>query len=211
MFTRYAGGQASQAASSEDTLIMAAQKGDVQAFNQLILSYQDRIFNLAMRIMGDTNLADDITQNTFLSAYLNLRNFRNGSFRSWLYRIATNACYDEYRRRKTHTVLSIDDQEVPEERLSPIADFSASSVLPETENDRRELERVIQSALNQLEPQQRMVVVLVDQQELDYRESAQILGIPVGTVKSRLARARSQLRKLLSNSDVIPAKYQYST
>src|SRR5512143_282723 len=92
---------------SIDDLVLAAQKGDLESFNQLVLSYQDRIFNLAVRILGDVDLAEDITQNTFLSAYRCLPRFRNGSFHSWLYRIATNACYDEYRRRKKHPVMSL--------------------------------------------------------------------------------------------------------
>jgi RNA polymerase sigma-70 factor (ECF subfamily) len=74
---------------NESEMILAARKGDIDAFNQLVLRYQDRIYNLAVRILGDTDAAEDITQNTFLTAYLNLPRFRNGSFRSWLYRIAT--------------------------------------------------------------------------------------------------------------------------
>ncbi len=196
--TSYAVEQSSAGTTNETRLITAARQGDRQAFNHLVLSYQDRIFNLAARILGDDALAEDITQNTFLTAYLNLPRFRDGSFRSWLYRIATNACYDEYRKRKKHSLLSIESGDVEEDRLSPVFDFSASSVLPEKENDRHELERVIQRGLDKLDQDQRTVVVLIDQQELDYLEAAQVLGVPIGTVKSRLARARMRLRQLLS-------------
>jgi RNA polymerase sigma factor (sigma-70 family) len=178
---------------------VVAQKGNLEAFNQLVLVYQDRIYNLAARILGDNDLAEDITQNTFLTAYLNLPRFRNGSFRSWLYRIATNLCYDEFRKHKRYTVLSIDHEDVAEERLSPLYDFSATNILPEKECERHDLEQVVQLALNQLDADQRSIVVLVDQQDFDYRETAQILGIPIGTVKSRLARARVRLAKLLNN------------
>jgi RNA polymerase sigma factor (sigma-70 family) len=183
---------------NEADLISAAQKGDLEAFNQLVLFYQDRIYNLVVRILGDQDWAEDITQNAFLTAYLNLAHFRNGSFRSWLYRIATNACYDELRRRKRHPLLSLEYEDDAEERLLPSYDLPGSSNLPEKEFERHETEQVIQRAIQQLDADQRAVVVLIDLQDFEYREAAQILGVPIGTVKSRLARARMQLRNLLS-------------
>lgn len=200
MITHYVGTQENLIGSNETDLVISAQKGDLQAFNQLVLSYQDRIYNLAARILGDEDLAADITQNTFLTAYINMPRFRNGSFRSWLYRIATNLCNDVHRQHKRYRVMSLENEVLVEERLAPLDGFSASSLSPEMEVERRELELVIQQALNQLEADQRMVVVLVDQQDFDYRETAQILGIPIGTVKSRLARARLRLHQFLSDS-----------
>ena len=205
MMTSYTGTRESLIGSDETDLVVAAQKGDLEAFNQLVLAYQDRIFNMAVRILGDEESAEDITQNTFLAAYLNLSRFRNGSFRSWLYRIATNLCYDEHRHHKRYSTLSIENKDLAEERLLPLNDFSGSSEMPEVEVERREIEQVIQAALDQLDADQRTVVVLVDQQQLEYQETAQILKIPIGTVKSRLARARLRLKKLLSNNgDVHP-------
>jgi len=198
MLTSYTGTHETIISLNEADLVLAAQKGDLEAFNQLVLSYQDRIFNLAARILGDNDLAEDITQNTFLTAYLNLPRFRNGSFRSWLYRIATNLCYDVHRRHKRYPVLSLENEVLAEERISPLNDFSGSSIMPEMEVERRELEQVIQQALNRLDADQRTIVVLIDQQDFDYAEAAQILRIPIGTVKSRLARARLRLRQLLS-------------
>ncbi len=199
MMTSYAEAHQSIYDLNEADLVVVAQKGNLEAFNQLVLDYQDRIYNLAARILGDNDLAEDITQNTFLTAYLNLPCFRNGSFRSWLYRIATNLCYDEFRKHKRYTVLSIDHEDVAEERLSPLYDISATNILPEMECERHDLEQIVQLALNQLDADQRSIVVLVDQQDFDYRETAQILGIPIGTVKSRLARARVRLAKQLNN------------
>lgn len=201
MITRFATLNLSSIADNETGLVRVAQKGDPEAFNQLVLSYQDGIYNLAARIIGDEDAAEDITQNTFLAAYLNLPRFRNGSFRGWLYRIATNLCYDIHRRNKRYPVLPIEDKDLAEEKLLPLYDFSGSNVLPETELERHEMEQVIRHALNQLDPDQRNVVVLVDLQECDYQEAAHILGIPIGTVKSRLARARVRLHQLLSLSD----------
>ncbi len=183
---------------NEADLLSAAQKGDLDAFNQIVLSYQDRIFNLASRILGDQNSAEDITQKTFLTAYLNMPRFRNGSFQSWLYRIAANACYDELRRNKRRPTMSLDDEDNAEERLLPYYDVSGTKNLPEKEYEKHELEQTVQQALNQLDADQRTAVVLVDLQEFDYKEAAQILGVPIGTVKSRLARARLRLRDLLS-------------
>ena len=198
MLTSYTGTHETIISLNEADLVLAAQKGDLEAFNQLVLSYQDRIFNLAARILGDNDLAEDITQNTFLTAYLNLPRFRNGSFRSWLYRIATNLCYDVHRRHKRYPVLSLENEVLAEERISPLHNFSGSSIMPEMEVERRELEQVIQQALNRLDADQRTIIVLIDQQDFDYAEAAQILRIPIGTVKSRLARARLRLRQLLN-------------
>ncbi len=194
MVTRYAVPCERLIASNEANLVVSSQKGDLEAFNQLVLCYQDKIYTLAMRILGDPDSAEDITQNTFLTAYLNLPRFRNGSFRSWLYRIATNACYDVHRRYKRYPVMSIESKELAEERFLPLNDFSSSNTLPEMEVERHELEQVVQKALSRLDMDQRSAVVLVDIQDVDYQEAAHILGIPIGTVKSRLARARQKLR-----------------
>lgn len=181
----------------EADLIKHAQNGEMEAFNRLVISYQDRVFSLSLRILGDEDSAEDITQDTFLSAYHSLPRFRGGSFRSWLYRIATNACLDEIRKRKRRPVMSFEEGEEALDDSSLPHDFQGSDNLPEKEYERHELEQAIQYALNLLDGNQRAVVVLVDLNGLDYLEAAQILGVPLGTVKSRLARARLQLRHLL--------------
>lgn len=199
MITRYEAIGENLYDHNEPDLVREAQAGDKWAFNQLVLSYQDRVFSLSASILGDTDTADDVTQNTFLTAYLNLARFRNGSFRSWLFRIATNLCYDEYRRQKRHPVSSLENEVLTEERVSTLYDSPNSSILPEAELDKLELRQTIQHALNQLDAGHRSVVILIDQFDLDYKETAQILGIPIGTVKSRLARARMRLKQLLKS------------
>lgn len=201
MVTKYATTLDGLPGSNEADLVAAAQKGDLESFNQIVLLYQDRIFTLASRILGDADSAEDLAQNAFLAAYRNLSSFRNGSFRSWLYRIATNLCYDEIRRRKRHPLLSLEYEDNEEERLFPVFDLPDPRILPEKEYERRELQQVIQRAIDQLDPDQRAVVVLVDLQDFDYQEAAQILGIPIGTVRSRLARARVRLRSLLASTN----------
>jgi RNA polymerase sigma factor (sigma-70 family) len=198
MITKYETTLEGYTSLNEADLVSAAQKGDLDAFNQLVLLYQDRIYSLALRILGDETSAEDITQETFLAAYRSLSGFRNGSFRSWLYRIATNACYDELRRRKAHPVQPLELEDETEERFPPGYALSNSSPSPEKEYERLEVERAIQRALNQLDADYRAVVVLVDLQDFGYQEAAQILRVPIGTVKSRLARARRQLRHLIA-------------
>jgi RNA polymerase sigma factor (sigma-70 family) len=193
----------------ETSLILAARSGDIQAFNQLVLLYKDRIFNLSVRILGDASAAEDITQNTFITAFLNLRTLHSHSFKSWLYRIAINTCIDEYRRNKRYLISSIDSNDVGEESFASLIEHSNPGLSPEIEVEMRELEQFIQSALSQLDADQRVVVILVDQQDFDYQEVAQALHIPIGTVKSRLARARLRMRAILSQSNLVGSYTAY--
>lgn len=190
------------ASEYEAHLILAARKGDQEAFNELVLLNQDAVYNLAYRLSGEADLAEDITQDTFLIAYRSLPGFRNGSFKSWLIRIATNACYDEFRRRKRHPVAPIETEDRSEENLIARYDWPVPQLSPEQWIMQHEFEQTIQQALNMLDPDQRVVVVLADLQEMDYLEVAQVLRIPIGTVKSRLARGRRVLRQLLIQEDV---------
>jgi RNA polymerase sigma-70 factor (ECF subfamily) len=189
--------QENQSALDEYRLVLAAQKGDLEAFNELVLMYQDAVYGIAYRILGEPDAAEDITQEVFLTAFRKFTTFRNGSFRSWLFRITTNACYDELRRRKRHPLLSIDSADGKEENPSLPYDTLKQTTSPEQICERRELQQAVQRALNELNPDQRAVVILIDLQEMDYEEAARILQVPVGTVKSRLARARERLRQVL--------------
>lgn len=197
----YAGSWEGFKVSDEERLISAAQKGDLEAFNQLVLLYQERIYNLALRILGDADSAEDITQNTFLNAYRSLSGFRNGSFRNWLFRICTNSCYDELRVRKRYILQSLEYEDTSEEIPLPASDFPGSTASPEREYEKRELEQTVQKALSQLDPDHRAVMVLVDLQDFDYQEAAQVLQVPIGTIKSRLARARTRMRFLLRTAN----------
>lgn len=184
----------------EAKIINIAQRGNREAFNHLVISYRAKIFNLALRIMRDEDAAEEITQYTFVHAFINISSFRYGSFYGWLYRIATNACYDEYRRHKRHPMLSIENEVLYKEKLTPYDGNPLTENQPEIEAERHELELTIKSALNQLDPKQRTMIELIVQQEFDYRQTAQMLDIPVGTVKSRLSRARSHLHQILTAS-----------
>lgn len=192
----------------EQTLIRAAQRGDLEAFNQLVLFYQDLLFRIAMNILHDEDTAADATQQAFFSAFRNLRTFRGGSLRSWLSRIVVNACYDELRRvsRIQNLPLQIYNQDNEEmEDAQWLADPGSS---PETRAETIELREAIQTCLQSLPEHYRLAVLLVDVEGLSYEEAAIALDIPTGTIKSRLARARNSLRLSLQHyPDLIPTVY----
>ena len=185
----------------EAALIHDAQQGDLEAFNRLVLEYQGRVFNLTYRVMGDPALASDATQEAFISAFRGIKKFRGGSFQSWLLRIATNACYDQLRKQKRRPAVSLDDLTAEGDLdLEPVdAGWSTTQLNPESELERDELRRAIEECLRQLPDDFRVITVLVDVQGYNYGEAAEVIRKPVGTVKSRLARARERLRECLSN------------
>ena len=181
----------------ETALIQDAQQGDLDAFNRLILAYQDRVYNQAFRVLGESQSADDATQEAFISAYKNLRSFRGGSFRAWLLRIVTNACYDELRRRKRRPTTSLEPLDDAGDEIESPHWIADPGELPEDNIVRSELGQAIQDCLNQLPIDFRVVVVMVDVQGMDYQEAANVVGKPLGTIKSRLARARNRMRECL--------------
>lgn len=193
----------------EEALIKKAQNGDVTAFNRLVLTYQEAVYNVAYRIMGEPQSAEDATQEAFISAYNALKSFRGGSFKSWLMRIATNACYDELRRRKRR----------PQTSLEKITDENESFVFlrspeegPEQAQQRLEMMHAIEDCLHALPDDQRIAAVLGDVEGYNYQEIAGIMGVSLGTVKSRLSRARAKLRDCLQGvKELLPASYRLST
>lgn len=189
-----------------DQLIFDAKQGHLDAFNQLVLIYQDRVYNQAYYLLGDPMQAEDATQETFISAFRALATFRHGSFKSWLVRIVTNKCLDELRRRKSHRETSFDLYDhYGEEIESPYWSIDPGES-PEESLIRSELSDSMLQCLEGLNPEQRTVLVLVDVLGMSYQEAASAAGWPIGTVKSRLARARYQMRDLLKgNLQPIPA------
>ncbi len=194
----------------EAELVTAAQSGDLNAFNQLVLTYQEVAFNVAYRILLDDASADDATQNAFLLAYTKLDSYRGGSFRAWLLRIVTNSCYDELRRRKRRPTTPLEplDNSGEEEIESPswMADDGPS---PEDHAEQSELNQAVVRCLQDLPDDFRVVVVMVDVQGFDYQETSNAIGKPLGTVKSRLARARMKLRDCLQGVwELLPGEFR---
>jgi RNA polymerase sigma factor (sigma-70 family) len=195
-------------ADEERRLVASAQRGDVEDFNALVRLYEGRIYNLCYRMLGDPDSAADAAQDTFLSAYRNLRSFRGGSFRSWMLRIATNTCYDALRARKRRPAISLDMDADEDDDASPlqIADTAES---PTDFALRRELATAIQHGLGALPDEQRLILILSDIEGLAYEEIAQITNTNIGTVKSRLSRGRSRLREVLKAGELLPARYRH--
>ena len=196
----------------ELALVHAALDGDLDAFNRLVLAYQDMAFNLAYRMLSDEDAAEDVTQTAFISAYTHLKDFRGGSFKAWLMRMVTNACYDELRRRQRRPTVPLtpmdDDEEEEIESPAWLADGSAS---PEEQVSAGELDKAVKHCLEDLPDDFRAVVVMVDVEGLDYQEVAVAIGKPLGTIKSRLARARLKLRDCLQGFwELLPAQFRLS-
>jgi RNA polymerase sigma-70 factor (ECF subfamily) len=191
----------------EVALIRTAQRGDINAYNILVLHYQDLAYNVAYRIIGDLDAAADVTQEAFISAYRAIQRFRGGSFRAWLLRIVTNACYDELRRRKRRPQTSLEALYVESE--SPDDPLVSHAESPEAYAQRMELQAAIKSCLEELPEEQRLVAILSDLEGLSYEEIAQSTGTALGTVKSRLSRSRARLRDCLQGfEELLPAEYR---
>jgi RNA polymerase sigma-70 factor, ECF subfamily len=186
----------------EPALIRDAQKGSLEAFNSLVLAYQSPLYNLAYRMLGDPDSAADAAQEALISAHKHILQYRGGSFKAWLMRIVTNGCYDELRRRQRRPVASLEALDVTPE--GPEAQGEASLVSreesPEDAVQRRELARAIQRCLGRLPDDMRLIVILCDVQDMDYAEAAAIAKVALGTVKSRLSRARAHLRDCLRDA-----------
>jgi len=188
--------------TSEAEWIRAARAGDLEAFNRLVLAYQDAVYNLAYRILGERAAAEDAAQETFLRAWQHLKRYRGGSWRGWLFRIATNACYDQLRRRKRRPTVPLevtDAQGEPLEDAPWLVDPNPRTQ-PEPEAERAALRRALETCLQALPVDQRAALALVDVEGLPYTEAAQALGVALGTLKSRLARARLRMQACLRRS-----------
>jgi RNA polymerase sigma-70 factor (ECF subfamily) len=189
----------------ETVLIAQARRGSLDAFNRLVLTHQDRVFNLAYRLMGDNQSASDVTQEVFITAFRRLSTFRGGSFRAWLLRIATNRCYDELRRNRRNPTTALDGEDPDQEPLQ-LPDIRLT---PEETAIQRELQRAIQICINALGADQRLVLVLSDIEGLSYEEIAAQTGSQLGTVKSRLSRARAGVRDCLRGArELLPSHFR---
>ena len=186
---------------TQDAALIRAFHGGVKAaFDRLVLKHKDRLFNLCYRLLGDYEEANDSAQETFIKAYRALKKFRfESAFSTWLYRIAVNTCKNKlkssaYRQKRKMVPL---DNPVLANRSRPSREIQDESQSPAIELEKKERMRIIQEAINALPPEQKEVVTLRDIEGFSYEEVAEITGFNLGTVKSRLARARQDLRKKL--------------
>lgn len=181
---------------TERELVSRARTGDTAAFEQLMLDSQDRVYTLCLRMTGNREDALDLAQETFFNAWRGLSSFQgNSSFSTWVYRLASNACIDFLRKRKRRqqgeSPHSLDDEGAP---LPEPADPRGS---PEEELERRELRRAVERGLQALPDHHRQVLVMRELSGMSYQEIGAVLDLDLGTVKSRIARARLALKKFL--------------
>ncbi len=193
----------------ETALIVSARRGDLDAFNTLVLAYQDMLFSTAVRILGDDDLAADATQDAFMSAFKGINSYRGGSFKAWLLRTVTNTCYDELRRRKRRPTTPLEPDSDDGEEMDTPRWLADPALTPEQSAEAVELEHAIQHCLDNLPMEFRTVVVMADLQGLDYTEVAAAVRAPLGTIKSRLARARLRLRECLQGfAELLPSSFR---
>ena len=180
-----------------EELVDRVRQGDLDAFNQIVAVFQDRIYNLCLRILGSPQAAEDAAQDTFMSAYRNAGKLRGVNVRSWLFRIASNTCIDSLRKRQRRPVVSLDSSSADDDaRPVEVPDEGPG---PERRTLQSELHDAVQEALLDLPADQRIAVTLCDLEGFQYEEIADVMGSSVGTVKSRISRGRARLREAIRN------------
>ena len=184
---------------TEQELVFRAKAGDDEAFAQLMRDNETRIYNLTLRMTGNPEDAMDLAQEAFLNAWRGLKFFKGDSaFSTWVYRLASNACIDFLRRKKRRQDISLSMPTDEEDDSQP--DIPDERFLPERELERRELRQAVAHGLSRLSDEHRQVLVMREINGLSYQEIADVLDLEAGTVKSRIARARNSLRKILVDS-----------
>lgn len=191
----------------DEDLVNRSKNGDVDAFEELVTRYERKIYTIAYRMMGNYDDANDLTQEAFLRAFQAIKNFRGeASFLTWMCRIATNVCRDELRKRYRVQIESLDetitlnDGEIAKQ-------IPASDPGPADLYEQKEFQEKIQEMINTLSPDFRLALVLRDIQGLSYEEIAQQLDCSLGTVKSRINRARNHIKEMiLAEREQIPEK-----
>jgi RNA polymerase sigma-70 factor, ECF subfamily len=173
-------------------------KGDQDAFAEVIELYKDKVFQICFRMLGNRHEAEDISQEAFIRAYVNIHTFnQKRKFSTWLYRIATNLCIDRIRKKKPDYYL--DAEVTGTDGLTMYSQVAADGQLPEEEVEEMELQAEIQRQILKLPDKYRSVIVLKYIEELSLQEISEILDLPLGTVKTRIHRGREALRKQLRN------------
>lgn len=187
-------------------LIERSLHGDLNAFNQLVIEYQNLAYSVAYRLLDDVDTAGDAVQDSFIKAFRALETFRGGSFKSWLMRIVTNTCYDVLRARQRHRTDSLEALPVEEEYIPALVDKSES---PQQYVERQELAQTIGLAIQTLPEDQQVSLVLCDIEGYSYEEIAEISGVAIGTVKSRISRARGRVRDyLIQHPELLPQSFR---
>ena len=194
----------------EQRAIERALAGEVDAFNELVIKDQRLAYSVAYRMLQNEESAGDAVQDSFLKAYRALGGFKGGLFKSWLLRIVVNTCYDLLRVQKRYVSEPIDDNPNPDNEETRVArQLVDSNESPHAYVERMELSEHIELGIRNLPPDQRLVLLLCDVHGYAYEEIAEITGYPMGTVKSRISRARKKLRDyLLEHPELLPTSFR---
>ena len=193
--------------SAEDLLIKRAQSGDVAAFEALIEAYEQKVFHIAYRMAGNPDDAADMAQEILLKIFRNVGKFKGESkFSTWVYRVATNTCLDELKKAKRKAAYSLDEEFETEEGQLGV-EVADTAPTPEQRVEGQEIRDAITEAISRLSEEHRQIIILRDINGLTYEEVADILDCSLGTVKSRISRAREQLRKILSQDRELFERY----
>jgi len=194
------------ASDAELQLIERAAAGDLDAFNHLVLAYQNLAYSVAYRTLQDEDAAADAVQESLIKAFRSLGTFHGGSFKSWVIRIVVNTCYDSLRSRRRRPTDSIDDFAGEGEFGLQLEDPSEP---PDAYAQRMELSELIEQGIKTLPPDQRLALTLCDVHGYAYEEISEITSMPMGTVKSRINRARAKVRDyLLQYPELLPAAFR---
>mgnify|MGYP001118794884 FL=1 len=193
---------------SEKDLVDRARMGDVEAFEQLIESCQKKVFNIAFRMIGNYDDANELAQEVFLKAFRSINKFKGDSlFSTWIYKVTANVCLDEIRRRKKRMVFSLDeDMEFNDGEVK--RQIPDSSPTPDITAETNEIKNAVNKSIQELPEDYKSVIILRDIQGFSYDEISRIVNCPEGTVKSRINRARQALKKILSGKkELFSEKY----
>ena len=194
------------AQDAEQQMIGRAAAGELDAFNQLVLIYQNLAYSVAYRTLQDQDAAADAVQESLIKAFRSLQSFQGGSFKSWIIRIVVNTCYDSLRSRRRRATDSIDDFAGDGEYAPQLEDPAEA---PEAYAQRMELSALIERGIGDLPPEQRLALTLCDVHGYAYEEISEMTGMPMGTVKSRINRARAKLRDyLLQYPELLPSTFR---
>lgn len=182
---------------SDEQLVSRFKEGSMEAFEELVRRYETKIYNLVYRFMGNHADAGDLAQEAFIRAYRALSKFRGeSSFSTWIYKVTANVCRDELRKQRRKKNISLDELEGGQREIA-VADTSS---LPEETFERRELQNRIQVYLNQLSEDHRLILLMREMQDMSYEEISEVMQCSMGTVKSRLSRARTALKKIMKSA-----------
>jgi len=188
-----------RARADERALIQRCKDGDIDAFDELVTRYEKRVFNFALQITGNYDDAGDVAQEAFVRVFNSIGTFRGDAvFTTWIYRIITNVYLDERKKAKRHRQTSLDDY-IELEENSVSRQFEDESPTPDQLAENKERSAVVQKAITSLPEYQKLIVTMYHVHNKSYEEIAEILRLPIGTVKSRLNRARRALKEILES------------